>query len=68
MHRGVPKERFQIIYNIQLIISSIKNLYFSNRGVVAFIFVIIIIIIIITIKITIIVTSFNKVKYITFRY
>ena len=66
MHRGVPKERFQIIYNIQLIISSIKNPYFSNRGVVAFIFIIIIIII--TIKITIIVTSFNKVKYITFRY
>ena len=66
MHRGVPKERLQIIYNIQLIISSIKNLYFSNRGAVAFIFIIIIIII--TIKITIIVTSFNKVKYITFRY
>ena len=61
MDRGVPKESFPL-YNT-LFISSIKNQYFYNRDVIIFIFIIII-----TTTIIIIITSFNKVKHITFRY
>ena len=61
MDRGVPKESFPL-YDI-LFISSIKNQYFYNRDVIIFIFIIII-----TTTIIIIITSFNKVKHITFRY
>ena len=51
------------LYNT-LFISSIKNQYFYNRDVIIFIFIIIIT----TTIIIIIITSFNKVKHITFRY